>query len=97
LEPVLARASAADVVGVHALEDLAAPIELNGQIPFTPQLGGSRDSNSVRVFREARIAKAAGTRFGAINGAALHAGLYHRLVFALRTVPEVESRGGYIL
>ena len=97
LKPVLARTSAPHVVSFHALEDFAAPIGLDGQIGFAPELGGSRDRNSVWAFRQARIAKAAGTRFGAINGAALQAGLYHRLVFALRTVPEAEPRGGYIL
>jgi hypothetical protein len=85
------------VVGFYSLEDLTAPIRIDGQIPFGPQLGRSGDSSNVRVFRQTRIAKAAGTRFGAINGAALHAGLYHRLVFALRTVPEAEPRGRYIL
>src|SRR4029077_16413007 len=33
----------------------------------------------------------------AVNGAALHTGLYHRLVFALRTVPEAEPRVAEIL
>jgi hypothetical protein len=56
-----------------------------------------RDRSSVLTFRQARIAKAASTRFGVINGAALHAGLYHRLVFALRTVPEDEPRGERIV
>src|SRR4029077_12831276 len=97
LEAVLARPSAAHVVGVHTLEDFAAPIGLDSQIAFAPRSGGSRDRNSVWIFRQARIAKAAGTRFGAIDGAALHTGLYHRLVFALRTVPEAEPRGGHIL
>lgn len=49
------------------------------------------------VLRQARIAKAAGTRFDAIDSAALRAGLYHRLVFALRTAPEAQPRGRHIL
>jgi hypothetical protein len=57
-------------VSFETLRDFAAPIELHGQIAVSASASGRRDRNSFViffvVFRKARVAKAADTRFGAI-------------------------------
>jgi hypothetical protein len=87
-------------VSFETLRDFAAPIELHGQIAVRASASGRRDRNSFVIFfvifREARVAKAADTRFGAIYGAALHTGFCHRHVLRCGRYSG-ETRGGCIL
>ena len=83
-------------VSFEALRDFAAPIELYGQIAVSAGASGRRDRNSFVTFDELRVAKAADNFFGAIHGAALHTGLYHRHVLRCGRYSG-RARGGCIL
>ena len=83
-------------VSFEALRDFAAPIELHCEIAVSASASGRRDGNSFVIFREARVAKAADTRFGAIYGAALHTGFCHRHVLRCGRYSG-ETRGRCIL
>jgi len=67
-------------VSFEALRDFAAPIDLHRQIAISACASRPRDRNSFVTFDQLSVAKSADNFFGAVYGATLHTGLYHRHV-----------------